>query len=492
MKAKSKRKKKGKKIILVIILLILIVGGIGLYKASKQPIDITPTVQTQKATRGDLQEELTNTGNVAGMETVAIYAPAAGTIQEVSFRVGDEIQGGTVLATYDMEKMEKDLYQAKLQNEKAQISYDHTVSSSSKGNGKVKEADTNLSVLKQQLEDHQNYLKNLQKELVDYQTKVSNDLVLANYNLTKKQAEFKTKLADLTPGTKEYEEAVKELENIANQLEQLTLAQRLNTQSDYEKDLEKKISEEQRTIADLQEYQAKMQSQKTTGEASVLDADNRRQLEIDKELTDMSYQTLLEEAELAKKGVVVDTQGIITNLMVRPGSQVAAGMQLAELERSDMLKVKATATKYAMERLKLGQRVDVTLGDKTFEGKVAHIDKIAVLNSFNAASVGFEVELLEKDDTIYIGMEAKMKIYTNKAENTLILPSEAVNANKDGDFVYVVQNGAITKKPVKVGIICNGQTEIKEGITENDEVVVKYSGYLEEGTIVNSTPAQSQ
>ena len=34
--------------------------------------------------------------------------------------------------------------------------------------------------------------------------------------------------------------------------------------------------------------------------------------------------------------------------------------------------------------------------------------------------------------------------------------------------------------------------EIKEGITENDEVVVKYSGYLEEGTIVNSTPAQSQ
>lgn len=492
MKAKSKRKKKGKKIILVILLLILIVGGIGIYKASKQPIDVTPIVQTQKATRGDLQEEITNTGNVAGIETVAIYAPAAGTIQEVSFRTGEEIPKGTVLATYDLDKMEKDLYQAKLQNEKAQISYDHTVNNSSKGNGKVKEADTNLSVLKQQIEDHQNYLKNLQKELVNYQTKVSNDLVLANYNLTKKQTELKTKLENLTPGTKEYEDAVKELEGIVNQLEQLTLQQRLNTQSDYEKDLEKKITEEQQTIADLQEYQVKMQSQKTTGEASVLDADNRRQLEIDKELTDLSYQTLLEEAELAKKGIATEAQGVITNLMVKPGSQVAAGMQIAELERSDVLKVKASATKYAMERLKLGQRVDVTLGDKVFEGKVTHIDRIAVLSNLNAASVGFEVELLEKDDSVYIGMEAKMKIYTNKAENALLLPSEAVNANKDGDFVYVVQNGAITKKPVKVGIISNGQAEIKEGITENDEVVVKYSGYLEEGTIVNSTPAQSQ
>ena len=89
-------------------------------------------------------------------------------------------------------------------------------------------------------------------------------------------------------------------------------------------------------------------------------------------------------------------------------------------------------------------------------------------------------------------MEAKMKIYTNKAENALLLPSEAVNANKDGDFVYVVQNGTIAKKPVKVGIICNGQAEIQEGITENDEVVVKYNGYLEEGTNVIVAPAQDR
>ena len=143
-----------------------------------------------------------------------------------------------------------------------------------------------------------------------------------------------------------------------------------------------------------------------------------------------------------------------------------------------------------MERLRVGQKVDVTIGDKTFPGEVTHIDRIATVTNLNAASVGFEVELLEKDDSVYIGMEVKMTIYTNFAENALQLPTEAVNANKDGDFVYVVENGVIAKKAVKVGIVSHGTAQILEGITESDEVVTKYSGYLEEGTAVIATPAE--
>ena len=492
MKAKNKKRKKGKKWIIILILAVLVIGGIIFFNKTKNAVEVTPTVQTTKATRGELQEIVTNTGNVSGAETMTIYAPASGTVKEVFVRTGDELPAGTQIASYDLDKLEKDLYLAQLQNEKAQMSYDNTVSSSSKGNGKVKEADTNLAVLKKQIEDHQNYLKNLQQSLVDYQTKVSNDAVLANYNLTKKQSQVKEKMASLTPGTKEYEDAVKELESIANQIEQLTLQQRLSTKSDYELDVEKKITEEQKTIADLQEYQMKMQTQKSTGEASVLSDYNKQQLEIDKELTDINYQTLLEEAELAKQGVNLEVQGVVTSILVQPGSTVAAGMQVATLERTDKLMIKANANKYAMERIRVGQKVEAEIGGKTFEGKVSHIDRIATVSNLNAASVGFEVELLEKDDVIYLGMEAKMKIYTNKAENALQLPTEAVNANKDGDFVYVVQNGTILKKPVTVGIVSNGVAEIQEGITENDEVVVKYSGILEEGMAVNAVPSSDK
>lgn len=486
----KKRKKKGKKLIIIVMLIIVAAVGIGLYRKSKTPISLTPTVETVKATRGDLQEEISVSGTVAGAETVTIFAPASGTIKEVFGRVGDEVEAGTTFVTYDLDKLEKELYQAKLQNERTQISYENTLDNNSKGNGKVKEASVNIPVLEQQIADHQNYLKNLQKELSDYQAKASDDVILQNYNLKKRQSQLQDQIASLTPGTDDYEKAVKELQSVLEAMEKLSLQQSLSSKSEYVTDLEKKITQEQETILDLQEYKAKMEGQKSTGEATTLDSYSRRQLEIDMELTDISYQNLLEEAEKAREGVSTSAQGVWTSITAMPGSPVSAGMQLGTMERTDQLKISASATKYALTRLKVGQKVDAEIGDQTYAAEVSHIDRIATPGAMNSSAVAFEVKLLEKDEAIYLGMDAKMTIYTNKAENALLLPTEAVNANKDGDFVYVVQNGVIAVKPVKVGIISKGTAEIIEGITESDVIVQSYSGTLEEGMAVEARPAE--
>jgi len=491
MKAKkTKKKKKGLRVVIILVILVVVVGGIILFKKGSNTVDITPIVKTVHATRGDLQEEVSSTGNIAGIETVNVYAPASGTILSVSVRTGDEIEAGASIADYDLAKLEESMYQAKLQNEKSQLAYDNTVNNSSKGNGKVKEAKVNLNVLEQQIEDHTNYLKNLQKALADYQVKSSNDAVLANYNLKKQQADLTAKLATKTPGTTDYDDTEKALESVNTQLEQLALSQSLSQKSAYQEDLEKKIAEEQETIADLQEYQAKMQAQKSTGEASVLDDFNRRTLEIDKELTDMAYQKLLDEAELARQGIISEVQGVVTSILVTPGSPVSEGMQILTMERTDKLIVKSTATKYAMERLKVGQKVEVTAEEHTYKGVVSHIDRIATQNNMNAASVGFEVEIQDKDEFLYVGMEVKLSINTNSAENVLQLPAQAVNVNKEGDFVYVVRDGMIAKKSVKVGFVSHGMIQIIDGITESDEIVTDYKGNLEEGMAVIAQPEQ--
>ena len=489
MKTKNKKKKKGKKIWIFLILVAVIIVGAVMLRGRGKGAKTIPAVQTVKAHKGDLQEEISSVGTVAGEEVTSIYAPASGTLKDVKARVGDEVKAGEAFITYDQDKLEDALYQAKLQNEKTQIAYNNTLESNSKGNGKVKEADVNLSVLEKQIADHEDYLKNLQKELSDYLTKESNNTVLENYNLKKKQAQLKEKLETLTPGTEEYAEAAKSMESVLNQMEQLTLKQSLTTKSDYQAELEKKIAQEQEAVAGFQEYKAKMEVQKSTGEASVLDDYGKRQLEIDKELTDISYRQLLDEAESAKKGISSEFQGVVTNLGVTPGGPVSAGMLVATVERTDRLKVKASATKYAMERLRIGQKVEAVIGERTFEGTVSHIDKIATVTNLNAASVAFEVELQGTDENVYLGMEAKMTIYTQKAENVLILPTEAVNANKDGDFVYAVQGGVIRIKPVKVGIVSKGMVQVLEGITESDDVVVKYGGILEDGMQVNAAEA---
>ncbi len=487
MKTKTKKKRKGRKLIKWIIIVLVIVGIIVVVtkvKGGKDKVTI-PTVVTTKAVRGDLQEQVSVTGIVAGEENIAVYAPASGTVLNVMPKIGDEVQEGELLLSYDLEAMDESLYQAKLQNERTQISYEVTLNGNAEGKGKISEADINLPVLKQQIADHEKYLENLQTALADYQSKQSDDAILLNHQLTKQRAELMEALTTMTPGTEDYEKTQQQLNSVNARLEQLTLNQSLSQKpAEYVKELQEKIKQEQETLADLKTYQAEMERQKTTGEATVMDSYQKRQLEIDMELTQLNYDKLLKGREEAEKGVVAPYHGVITSVSAAPGSGVAEGTPVFTLERLDKLKVNSTATKYVLNRLKVGQRAEIEIMGEMHEGRVSHISRVAQTTNLSAVVVGFEVEILGSLENIYLETDVKMTIYTNHAENALLLPTEAVNANKDGDFVYVLQGDAISVRPVTCGISSEGLIEILSGITEADEIVSDYDGELEEGVVV--------
>ena len=488
MKQNSKKKRKGKKIvkwiICILILLVVVVIVVKVRNAKNNKIEI-PRITTTNAYRGDLQEQVSVGGIVAGEESIVLYAPADGVVDSVIPQAGDEVDAGELLLTYDLEAMDESLYQAKLQNERTQISYEVTLNGNSEGNGKLNEANTNIPVLEQQIADHEKYLENLQKELSDYQAKQSDDRILLNHQLTKKQAELMALLETLTPGTAEYEDAAQQLAAVQAQLEQLSLSQSLTQQpTDYVKELQEKIKQEQKTLGELRDYLTEMERQKTSGEASVMDSYQRRQLEIDMELTKLNYDKLLKGRENAEKGVLAPFRGVVTNVNVAHGSTVGEGTPVIVIERSDKLIVKAEATKYILDRLKVGQKVDIDIVGETYEGRVKHISKVAQTTNLAAIVVEFEVEILGNVENVFLQTEVKMVIYTNRSDNTLILPTEAVNANQDGDFVYLVQGDTVTICPVTCGITSEGLVEILSGITEADEVVLDYEGEIEDGAVV--------
>jgi multidrug efflux pump subunit AcrA (membrane-fusion protein) len=62
----------------------------------------------------------------------------------------------------------------------------------------------------------------------------------------------------------------------------------------------------------------------------------------------------------------------------------------------------------------------------------------------------------------------------DRAENTLIVPGKAVKRGTDGGSVVYVLNTAGLREavPVETGIIVGGNTEIKNGLQEGDEIIV--------------------
>ena len=66
----------------------------------------------------------------------------------------------------------------------------------------------------------------------------------------------------------------------------------------------------------------------------------------------------------------------------------------------------------------------------------------------------------------------------------LVLPIAAIYADKEGDFVYVEENGIAVRRNIVTGISSSEYIEIKDGLTTSDKVIVSSQVILEDGMAV--------
>lgn len=473
LEQKPKKKRKHKKapiIIAVIVILLVVVKLVSCGSAGTAGAFVTTTMPC----RGDLQDTISTSGTVESENVKVIFAPANGTIGCVNVEAGEAVKAGELLIGYDMEQMEKTLRQSELQLQRSTAGYEGIYAQNAENQAKLNEANLNLKVLNQQITDYESYLTNLQNSLEKNQRDTANALAAENYNLTEK-------LKTLIPDTDEYKE-------VSSQLSRNNYLQQVASSSDYVAETQAEIARVQKEIANCEAYKAKMETQKSTSEASVLSSYDKTQQEVDRELADLSYSQAEEEYTKAQAGIVAEFDGIVTESSAVAGAGVTEGMQLMTLESSENIKVSFHASKYDVEKLKVGQKAQITISGRAYEGEVSKIDRMAVRNESNTPMVGAEIHILNADDGIILGMDAKILIYTDKTENALLIPVEAINADKDGDFLYVVENGIVVRKPIVCGISTDSYTEVLEGITEQDVIILTSSVNLEEGMAVTEIP----
>jgi membrane fusion protein (multidrug efflux system) len=82
------------------------------------------------------------------------------------------------------------------------------------------------------------------------------------------------------------------------------------------------------------------------------------------------------------------------------------------------------------------------------------------------------------------GMFARFRIAYEMHEDALLIPAGAVVAEDDEASVYVVTDGAVTRRIVKTGIAAGEQIEILSGLAEGEEIVVVGHSGLRDGSKV--------
>lgn len=234
--------------------------------------------------------------------------------------------------------------------------------------------------------------------------------------------------------------------------------------------------------SDLAELQSELASEKAVAEADEagLSKEQKEKMKITNNLSEMEAKTAEELLEDGKKGISAEFNGVISKTAAVEGSTVTQGMELFTLQNTDKVSVDINISKYDYDKVKEGQSAEITMADRTYEGKVTKVSHIASPNEKGTPVISATVSILNPDEDIFLGVDAKVKIHAESAEDVVTLPVEAVNIGKDGSFCYVLRDGVITRQNVTTGLSSQDYVEIKEGLKEGDQVISDL-GSLEEG-----------
>lgn len=430
-----------------------------------------PVVYTAPAALQDLEQTISTSGTVKSDETETYYAPVAVKIGEVNVSAGDMVKAGDVLIAYDETALADAKKQAELKLQSNDGGYESSIAKDNKYIAELGEANVNLDVLKQQIEDCENYVKELNKKVSDKQAALAREGALLQISLI----DWSDK-----PDSEEYENLQK--------LIQLNSYEQQNNQEI--RAWKEEISEYEDKIAAYKEYKSEMESQKKSSESGYLDQGGKSKLEADKELEDMNNTNTLTAIDTVENGIVADFDGVVTSVDTEKNATPAEGTKLLTLESVEKVKVCISVSKYDLEKIVIGQKADIDIAGKKYEGELTKIDGMATNNASGAAVVGAEITITNPDDAIYLGVEAKIELHTASVADAVVVPLEAVNADKDGDFVYAVENGMVVKKRITTGISSDEYTEIRDGLSEGDSVITVTDMDLMEGMAVTEIPQE--
>ena len=107
-------------------------------------------------------------------------------------------------------------------------------------------------------------------------------------------------------------------------------------------------------------------------------------------------------------------------------------------KRQDDVLVKIEVSPDDYGKMKLGSQVTVTLAGSTYKGTLSSVDKIALPNAKGNPVISARIHIDNPDENLCIGASAKIKMTAAEVKNVIVVPTEAVNASSEGDFVYVL------------------------------------------------------
>ena len=170
------------------------------------------------------------------------------------------------------------------------------------------------------------------------------------------------------------------------------------------------------------------------------------------------------------------------------GGLVAPGTVITTLDDTSVIKLDFTVPERVVAAMKPGltlQAKSIAYPDHVFEGKVASVDSRV---DPGTRSVIVRALVPNADGLLKPGMFLNVHLSRGTA-NVLVVPEEALVPEQGDVFVYVVQDGQVSKRKVQTGQRAVGTVEITAGLQAGELVVTEGTQKLRDGASVSLVEA---
>ncbi len=138
--------------------------------------------------------------------------------------------------------------------------------------------------------------------------------------------------------------------------------------------------------------------------------------------------------------------------------------------------IKIAVNEVDIPKIKVAQRAEVTLdafSNRKFDGIITHVDSVGT-NTQGVVTYNVVIDITDPIDTIRPGMTANVDITVDKATNVLTVSNSSVKPYKGGRAVRIIDPNnkkEIKYVPVEIGLKGDDKTEIIKGVSEGQEVI---------------------
>jgi HlyD family secretion protein len=405
--------------LLIILLIVAIAASAFVYVRGSNAKTATQ-FQTEPLKRGTLTATIGATGTVRAQQTATLIWQAAGTVDTVNVKVGDNIPEDFVMAFLEKSSLPQTVIEAEAELADAQKALDDLLTSDTAR----AEAVIDLKDAQEAYDKAVDYLHYLKNSRRIPQTSVRTYLIR-----TPRGFEYRTK-------TKTFKGPAPEDWII-------------EAQNDL--DLKKaELEEAQRTYDRL-----------TSG--------NKAEIEAAQARVEAAQATI----NLAR--VISPFAGTVTESHVLPGDQVSAGATAFRIDNLSSLLVDVKVSEVDINNVSLGQPVtllfDAILG-KEYHGQVVEVTQAGTAED-GVVNFTVTVELTDADSFVKPGMTAGVNIVVQELQDVLLIPNRAVRLVDQERVVYVLENGEAVKKEIRLGSSSDTQSVVAGGdVAEGDLIIL--------------------